>query len=115
MTANDRSLANRAIAIHHSAKVTTERRNVNHRITDDRTLDQAILNSMSAEPGKSIEPPPLPAVLLDPWPIIAVGALAWLVATVAAFVVPALPAWRPMTLAGLGVGVLGTTHFPVAA
>ncbi|WP_293002564.1 DUF2530 domain-containing protein [Mycobacterium sp.] len=66
---------------------------------------------MSDEPGKIVEPPPLPAVLLDPQPVIAVGALLWLVAAVAAFVVPALTAWRPLTLAGLVVGVLGTSIF----
>jgi Protein of unknown function (DUF2530) len=66
---------------------------------------------MSEEPGKIVEPPPLPAVLLDPWPIIAIGALAWLVAAVAAFAVPALTTWRPLTLAGLAVGVLGTSIF----
>ncbi len=72
---------------------------------------QAILITMSDEPGKIVEPPPLPAVLLDPQPVIAVGALLWLVAAVAAFVVPALTAWRPLTLAGLVVGVLGTSIF----
>jgi Protein of unknown function (DUF2530) len=66
---------------------------------------------MSVEPGKSIEPPPLPALLLDPWPIIGFGALAWLVATVAVFLTPALATWRPLTVAGLGVGVLGTSIF----
>ena len=66
---------------------------------------------MSDEPGTTVEPPPLPAALLDPWPMIAIGALAWLVAAVAAFVVPALTAWRPLTLAGLAVGVLGTSIF----
>jgi hypothetical protein len=66
---------------------------------------------MSDEPSTTVEPPPLPAVLLDPWPIIAIGALAWLVAAVAAFVVPALTTWRPLTLAGLAVGVLGTSIF----
>jgi hypothetical protein len=66
---------------------------------------------MSNEPGKSIEPPPLPAALLDPWPMIAIGALAWLVAAMAAFVVPALTTWRPLTLAGLAVGILGTSIF----
>jgi hypothetical protein len=69
------------------------------------------LDVMSVEPGKSLEPPMLPAALLEVWPVIAVGALAWLVAAVAAFVVPALETWRPLTLAGLGVGVLGTTIF----
>jgi hypothetical protein len=69
------------------------------------------LISMSDEPGKTIEPPPLPAVLLDPWPMIAIGALFWLIAAVAAFVVPALTTWRPLTLAGLAVGVLGTSIF----
>ena len=66
---------------------------------------------MSDETGKSIQPPTLPSMLLDPWPVIAIGALAWLVAAAAAFVLPALAAWRPMTLAGLGVGLLGTTIF----
>jgi Protein of unknown function (DUF2530) len=66
---------------------------------------------MMSEPGKSIDPPMLPAALLEVWPVIAVGALAWLVAAVAAFVVPGLDTWRPLTLAGLGVGVLGTSIF----
>ncbi|MGA8330288.1 MAG: DUF2530 domain-containing protein [Mycobacterium sp.] len=66
---------------------------------------------MSAEPARDPVPPQLPAALLDPWPIIAFGALAWLIAAVAAFAVPALAAWRPMTLAGLAVGVLGTSIF----
>ena len=43
--------------------------------------------------------------------MIAIGALAWLVAAAAAFVVPALTTWRPLTLAGLAVGVLGTSIF----
>jgi hypothetical protein len=66
---------------------------------------------MSDEPGKSLDPPMLPAALLEVWPVIAVGALAWLVAAVAAFVLPGLETWRPLTLAGLGVGVLGTSIF----
>jgi hypothetical protein len=66
---------------------------------------------MSVEPGKSLDPPMLPAALLQVWPVIAVGALAWLVAAVAAFVLPGLETWRPLTLAGLGVGVLGTSIF----
>jgi hypothetical protein len=66
---------------------------------------------MSDEPGVIVEPPPLPAVLLDPWPVIAVGALVWLIAAVAAFAIPALTTWRPLTLAGLGVGVVGTSIF----
>jgi hypothetical protein len=45
------------------------------------------------------------------WPIIAVGELGWLLATVAAFLVPALHSWRPMTLAGLGIGLVGTSIF----
>jgi hypothetical protein len=69
------------------------------------------LEAMPDDPGKSLEPPPLPRALLDPWPVIAVGALAWLLAAVAAFVVPALVTWRPMTVAGLAVGVLGTSIF----
>jgi Protein of unknown function (DUF2530) len=70
-----------------------------------------MLIAMSAEPGQSREPPPLPHVLLEVWPFIAVGALGWLVSAVAAFVVPGLQNWRPLTLAGLGVGLLGTGIF----
>lgn len=57
------------------------------------------------------EPPALPPALLDPWPVIVVGALAWLVATIAAFAIPALEDWRPIAIAGLAVGVLGTSIF----
>jgi Flp pilus assembly protein TadB len=53
----------------------------------------------------------LPAALLKVWPVIAIGAVGWLVAAVAAFVIPALASWRPLTVAGLVVGVLGTTIF----
>lgn len=70
---------------------------------------------MVPQPSNSTPPqpavPPLPAALLDPWPVIAVGAIAWLVATIAAFVIPALEQWRPIAIAGLAVGVLGTSIF----
>jgi hypothetical protein len=56
-------------------------------------------------------PPALPAALSDPQPVIIAGALLWVLATIAAFTVPALHDWRPTTLAGLGVGVLGTSIF----
>lgn len=72
-----------------------------------------MLSAMSGEPTESVMPPQLPAALLDPWPVIVVGAVAWVIAGVAAFAIPALVAWRPMTLAGLGVGVLGTSIFLV--
>ena len=74
-----------------------------------------MLIAMNTDPGPrrepSPEPPPLPARLLAVWPIIAVGELCWLLATVAAFVVPALQSWRPMMLAGLGTGLVGTSIF----
>jgi len=57
------------------------------------------------------EPPALPAGLLAPWPVIVVIAAGWLVAVVLAFTVPALHGWRPTAIAGLGVGVLGTSIF----
>jgi hypothetical protein len=56
-------------------------------------------------------PPPLPAALLQPWPVIVTIAAGWLVAVALAFTVPGLHNWRPVTLAGLGVGVLGTSIF----
>ncbi|MEZ0351867.1 DUF2530 domain-containing protein [Mycobacterium sp. pR1184] len=66
---------------------------------------------MSAEPGRSPEPPPLPPGLLRLWPFITIGAVGWLIAVAAAFLVPSLESWRPITLAGLGTGVVGTTIF----
>jgi Protein of unknown function (DUF2530) len=64
---------------------------------------------MSDEPAP--EPPPLPPALLAIWPIIIVGALGWLVAAGAAFLIPGLESVRPVTIAGLGVGLLGTSIF----
>jgi hypothetical protein len=66
---------------------------------------------MTAEPADGPQPPTLPAVLLKPWPVIAVIATGWVIAAVLAFTVPALHDWRPFTLAGLGVGVLGTSIY----
>ncbi|MGU3500745.1 DUF2530 domain-containing protein [Mycobacterium sp. C31M] len=57
------------------------------------------------------EPPALPARLLDPVPVIVVIAVGWLVAVLLAFLVPGLHDWRPITVAGLAVGLLGTSIF----
>ena len=57
------------------------------------------------------QPPPLPAALLAPWPVIAVITVGWLIATVLTFTVGTLDQGRPITIAGLGVGVLGTSIF----
>jgi hypothetical protein len=59
----------------------------------------------------SSEPPTLPAALLKPWPVIVVLATGWVIALVLAFTVPGLHDWRPVTIAGLGVGALGTSIF----
>lgn len=56
-------------------------------------------------------PPELPASLLDPRPVIAAGAVLWALAAVASFAVPTLEGWRPVTIAGLGVGVFGLSLF----
>lgn len=66
---------------------------------------------MNAEPDEGPQPPPLPRSLLAVWPIILVGALGWLIAVVAAFLVSGLETFRPIAVAGLGVGVLGTSVF----
>ena len=69
---------------------------------------------MDATPPPHHEPPTAPAlpeVLLRPWPVIYVIAAGWLVAVILAFTVPGLHDWRPVTVAGLGVGVLGTSIF----
>ncbi|MBU3752025.1 MAG: DUF2530 domain-containing protein [Mycobacterium sp.] len=68
--------------------------------------------SDSSEPEpKAPEPPALPAALTDPQPVVIAGAVLWAVAAACAFTVPAMHTWRPVTVAGLGVGVLGTTIF----
>ncbi|BBX72138.1 DUF2530 domain-containing protein [Mycobacterium shinjukuense] len=66
---------------------------------------------MGVNTDQNPEPPPLPPALLEVWPFILVGALAWLAAAAAAFFVPGLQSWRPLTVAGLGVGMLGTSLF----
>lgn len=62
-------------------------------------------------PPAEPKPPALPAILLEPWPVIIVIAVGWLIATVLAFTVAGLHDLRPIALAGLGVGVLGTLIF----
>jgi len=57
------------------------------------------------------EPPPLPASLTDPQPVVVAGAGLWLLTAILAFTVPALEGWRPIALAGLGVGVFGASVF----
>ena len=66
---------------------------------------------MAMAPDSAPAPPPLPPALMDPRPVIAVGAVLWALALLAAFTVPALHNWRPITLAGLGVGVFGLSLF----
>ncbi len=66
---------------------------------------------MTTEPGPERQPPALPAALLDPRPVIGAGAVLWALAAVAAFTVPSLEGWRPVTIAGLGVGLFGLSLF----
>ncbi|MBO0680250.1 DUF2530 domain-containing protein [Mycolicibacterium sp. S2-37] len=61
--------------------------------------------------GAAPQPPALPASLLEPWPVILVIAVGWLIAAVLSFAVVGLQEWRPFTVAGLGIGVLGTSIF----
>jgi Protein of unknown function (DUF2530) len=68
------------------------------------------MDDETADPGQP-EPPALPAILLDPWPVIVVIAVGWLVAVILAFTVVGLHGWRPIAVAGLGVGALGTSIF----
>ncbi|WP_313672987.1 DUF2530 domain-containing protein [Mycolicibacterium sp.] len=64
-------------------------------------------------PDQSAEkrPPQLPAALLDPRPVIGAGALLWALAALVSFIIPALETWRPVTVAGLAVGVFGLSLF----
>jgi hypothetical protein len=61
--------------------------------------------------GAAQQPPALPVALLEPWPVILVIAVGWLIATVLTFTVAGLHELRPYTVAGLGIGVLGTSIF----
>ncbi len=70
-----------------------------------------MVGAMASEPCPPPEAPPLPPALLRIWPAVALGALGWLFAAAAAFLVPGLETWRPVTLAGIGVGVFGTSLF----
>jgi hypothetical protein len=68
---------------------------------------------MNADPPTDAQPDPpsLPAILLEPWPVIIVIAVGWLLAVILAFTVTGLQEWRPVAIAGLGVGALGTSIF----
>jgi Protein of unknown function (DUF2530) len=66
-------------------------------------------NEPTADGG--VQPPSLPDGLLNPVPVIVVLTVAWILAAVAAFTVPALHTWRPVTVAGLGLAVFGTSVF----
>ncbi|SEH64074.1 Protein of unknown function [Mycolicibacterium rutilum] len=55
------------------------------------------------------QPPALPPKLLKPEPVIVVITVGWVVAAILAFTVAEWHEWRPYTVAGLGVGVLGTS------
>jgi hypothetical protein len=77
-----------------------------------RARRSVTVNPMTThDPAPERQPPELPAALLDPRPVIGAGALLWALAAVAAFTVPALENWRPVTVAGLGVGVFGLSLF----
>lgn len=65
--------------------------------------------SPAAQPP--IEAPPPPAALLNPVPMVLVGAALWLLAAIASFTVADLADWRPVTVAGLGVGAVGSAIF----
>ncbi len=74
-------------------------------------MEMASETSDPSQRSTTPEPPALPAALLEPWPVIAVGALLWLVVTLAAFTIAELETWRPICVAGLATGVVGTSIF----
>lgn len=57
--------------------------------------------------------PEIPPRLTDPRPVLAVGSIGFLIATVAVFVVDAWASARPVCLMGLAVGLLGYTIFAI--
>jgi hypothetical protein len=100
--AKDKSLAKRALA-------SLTRQHSTDRAPQSLTSTHGQSTRLTAMAGP--EPPSLPAVLLQPWPVIVAIAAGWLVAAILAFTVQALQEWRPVTIAGLAVGVLGTSIF----
>jgi Protein of unknown function (DUF2530) len=70
-----------------------------------------MLIAMSEQPPQSREAPPLPPSLLKVWPVVVVGFCGWLISAALAFALPSLQSWRPVTLGGLGVGLIGTALF----
>ena len=55
--------------------------------------------------------PPLPAAILDPRPILALGTIAWLCAAMALFVFGGSDRQIALSLAGIAVGILGTAVY----
>jgi uncharacterized protein YndB with AHSA1/START domain len=72
------------------------------------------MNAEPSEPGQP-EPPALPAILLEPWPVIIAIAVGWLIAAILAFTVAGLHEWRPIAVAGLGGRCSRHVHLLVAA
>jgi hypothetical protein len=63
------------------------------------------------DPPSEKTPPELPAALRDPRPVILAGSALWALATLGAFTIVGLKDWRPITVAGLGVSMLGVSIF----
>ncbi|MBF4995548.1 DUF2530 domain-containing protein [Nocardia nova] len=59
------------------------------------------------------EVPEIPPRLTDPRPVLAVGSLVWLVATVVVWCNDSWADARPICLMGLGVGLLGYSIFVI--
>lgn len=55
--------------------------------------------------------PPLPSAILDPRPILALGTIAWLLAAIALFVFGGKDRQIALCIAGIVVGVIGTTVY----
>ena len=91
------------------------RQNAGSQRANHADTSPSYLITMSATTSaRAPEPPPLPAVLLEPWPVIAVGAAGWLIATRCAFTLPGLHDWRPVTVAGLAIGCARHVDLAVA-
>ncbi|QLY31656.1 DUF2530 domain-containing protein [Nocardia huaxiensis] len=55
--------------------------------------------------------PEIPPHLTDPRPVLLVGSIAWLIATIAVWLNDDWATYRPICLMGLAVGLLGYTIF----
>ena len=118
ITASDKSLANRESISFTRQRIASGSSYAEQNTTGFRRSPTEGIgwSPMSSEPPEAAEPEPpaLPAILLEPWPVIIVIAVGWLIAVILAFTVAGLHEWRPDRSGRLGGRGARHVDFPVA-